>query len=76
MEKKLFALFKDNGGLELPDEDWVLEVMPELNNLENDTLDALLYQAEQHARCVPATILSKLCRPPSAHCPKSPLWQV
>jgi len=49
-ERKLFALIKDSGSLELPDEDWVLEILPELKALEADTLDMLLGQAEQHAR--------------------------
>ena len=50
LEKKLILLFKDSGDLEFPDEDWTFEVCPELNDLEADTLDALLAQAAQHAR--------------------------
>ena len=36
--------------MDFPDEDWVFEVCPELNNLEFDTFDALLAQAQQHAK--------------------------
>ena len=43
-------LFKDSGTIEPPDEAWILEVLPELNSLEGDTLDMLLVQAETHAR--------------------------
>jgi hypothetical protein len=43
-----------------PDEDWCFDVLPELNNLEADTLDALLAQAQQHAKYAPL-----LLRPPS-----------
>jgi chromosome segregation ATPase len=50
LEKKLILLFKDSGDLDFPDEDWTFEVCPELNDLEADTLDALLAQAAQHAR--------------------------
>lgn len=50
LEKKLILLFHDSGDLEFPEEDWVFEVCPELNDLEADTLDALLAQAQQHAR--------------------------
>ncbi|KOO23622.1 hypothetical protein Ctob_007736 [Chrysochromulina tobinii] len=49
-EKKVFALIKDSGGIELPDEDWVLEILPELKLLEPDTLEMLFAQAEQHAK--------------------------
>lgn len=38
------------GELDFPDEDWCFDVLPELNNLEADTLDALLAQAQQHAK--------------------------
>ena len=34
----------------MPDEDWIMEVLPELNSLEGDTLDMLLVQAETHVR--------------------------
>ncbi len=50
LERKLFQLYKESGEIEFPDEDWVFEVLPELNQLENDTLDALLAQASQHAK--------------------------
>ena len=38
------------GEIEFPDEDWVFQVLPELEHLEADTLDALLSQAVQHAK--------------------------
>ena len=50
LEKRLFALFKESGELEFPEEEWVFEVLPELNSLESDTLDQLLVQAQQHAK--------------------------
>jgi chromosome segregation ATPase len=42
-------LFHDSGNVNFPDEEWVFEVCPELNDLENDTLDSLLAQAQTHA---------------------------
>lgn len=49
-ERKLFALYKDGGELDFPDEDWLMQVMPELKALETETLDTLFHQADQHAR--------------------------
>ena len=54
LERKLLTLYKETGEIDFPNEDWVFEVLPELNSLENDTLDALLYQAATHAKCVHA----------------------
>lgn len=50
LEKKILSLFKDSGELNFPDEDWVFQVLPELDSLEPDTLDALLQQAQTHAK--------------------------
>ena len=50
LEKKLFSLFKECGELEFPDEDWVFQVLPDLNYLETDTLDSLLEQALTHSK--------------------------
>ena len=60
LERKLFALFKESGDLDFPHEDWVFDVLPELNSLENETLDTLLAQAQMHAKCAPR-------RQPSRH---------
>ena len=56
LEKKLFSLFRECGELEFPDEDWVFQVLPELNTLETDTLDSLLEQAVTHSKCALARL--------------------
>jgi chromosome segregation ATPase len=49
-ERKLLALFKDCAGLDVPDGEWLLTVLPELKVLEADTLETMLAQVEQHNR--------------------------
>ena len=56
LEKKLFSLYRECGDLEFPDEDWVFQVLPELNTLENDTLDSLLEQAVTRSKCALARL--------------------
>ena len=50
LEKKLYSIFKESGDLDFPEEDWVFQVLPELNDLEADTLDTLMAQAQAHAK--------------------------
>lgn len=42
-------MHKDAHDLEPLDEEWLMEVMPELATLEDDTLDALLGQSQRHS---------------------------
>ena len=50
LERKLFSLLKESGELDFPNEDWVFDVLPELNDLEPETLDNILAQARTHAK--------------------------
>ena len=50
LEAKLYSLFHESGDLEFPEEEWVFDVLPELNDLEPETLDSLLSQAQTHAK--------------------------
>ena len=49
LEAKLLELHKETDGIDELDEDWLLQVLPELKSLEPETLDAIILQSRRHS---------------------------